>query len=134
MEKITTTAQLKNTILLLELKQKMEYELLKDQVRVSYDQLKPVNILKNMLQQAVAAPDLKNNLVNSVMGVAAGYLSKKAAVGSTHNPIKNLLGTLLQMTVTGIVARNGNGIKSGISNLVRNFLNNRKQIKDDYTN
>jgi len=129
MEKITSMVQLKENILLLELKQKMEYLLLKEQVNVTYESLKPINLVKNLMHQALETPDLKNNLMNNVMGLAAGYLSKKAAVGNTHNPIKSVLGTLLQMTVTGIVARNGDGIKSGIINLISSFMQKRKQLE-----
>ncbi len=129
MEKITSMTQLKENILLIELKQKMEYVLLKEQVNLTYESLKPINLIKKLIHQAIETPDLKNNVMNNVMGIAAGYLSKKAAVGNTHNPIKNVLGTLLQMTATGIVARNGDGIKSGVINLISSFMQKRKQLE-----
>ena len=129
MEKATATAQLEEAILLLEIRKEMEYELLKDQVKTTYESLKPVNLVKNMMHSALDTPDLKGDLLNGVMGLAAGYLSKKVAVGETHNPIKNILGTLLQMTVTGIVAKNGDGIKSGIADLIGTFLSKRKRIE-----
>ena len=47
MEKITTTVQLKSEIQDLEYKQACEWILLKEQFQVTYQSLKPVNIIKS---------------------------------------------------------------------------------------
>jgi hypothetical protein len=125
MEKITSVAQLKEAILELEIKQAREYYVLKEQFRMTYESMKPVNLIKNKFNEIVSSPNLKENLINATLSIAAGYLSKKATVGSTHNPIKQLLGTLIQMGVTGIVAKNADSIKSAASDLIGGFLNKK---------
>ena len=122
MRKITSITELKESIQLLEIRQADDAYLLKEQLLVTYEKLKPINLIKNSIKDLLKSPDLKNGLINTTMGIAAGYLSKKAVVGSTHNPIKQLLGTLVQLGVTNIVSKNSEDIKSiGIS-LISSFL------------
>ena len=125
MKKITSLIELKESILLLEIQQEYEGRLLKEQFKTTYQNLKPVNLIKNSFKELVAAPDLKGKLVNTAMSLVAGYLSKKALVGNTHNPLKQIVGTLLQMGVTGIIAKNSDGIKSSAIQLIQHFLNKR---------
>lgn len=127
MEKITSMDRLEEAILMLEIKKQHEFVMLKEQVELTYEKLKPANLVKSAVNNLVESPDLKADLINGVMGIAAGYLSKKVAVGKTHNPVKNILGTILQMAVTGIVAKNGDDIKSGVTNLIGSFLTKRKK-------
>lgn len=126
MEKITSLVGLKESIILLEIQQAYEGQLLKEQFKTTYQNLRPVNLIKNTFKELVSAPDFKGNLVDTALSVAAGYLSKKVMIGSTINPIKQLLGTVLQIGVTGIVAKNTDGIKSTAMNLLQQFINKRK--------
>lgn len=125
MKKITSLIELKESILLLEIQQAYEGPLLKEQFKTTYQNLRPVNLIKNTFKELVAAPDLKGRLVNTAVSMVAGYLSKKALVGSTHNPLKKILGTVIQMEVTGVVAKNSDGIKSTAMQLIQHFLNKR---------
>ena len=127
MKKITSLVELKESILLLELKQAYEIELLKEQFKITYENLKPINLIKNQIGKLIENSDFKGGILNAGLGIAAGFLSKKAVVGSTHNPIKQLLGTLLQIGVTNIVSKNADGIKSGVVDLIGNFLNRKNK-------
>src|ERR1700751_562635 len=100
MKKITSVLELKEQIFLLEAKQADEKQLLKDEVKNLHESLKPTNLIKNAVGELTSLPDFKGNILNAVVSIAAGFFSKKIAIGSTHNPIKQLLGTLLQMGVT----------------------------------
>ncbi len=126
MEKITSLIGLKESIILLEIQQAYEGQLLKEQFKTTYQNLRPVNLIKNTFKELVTTPDFKGNLVDTALSIAAGYLSKKVMVGSTINPIKQLLGTVLQIGVTGIVAKNADGIKSTAMNLIQHFINKKK--------
>ncbi|MDP3557459.1 MAG: hypothetical protein Q8T03_08795 [Bacteroidota bacterium] len=125
MEKIQNTNDLKAAIIFLEIKQANEKRILIEQFKATYESMKPVNIIKNTIKELITAPDLKNNLVNTTIGIATGYLSKKIAIGSTHNPIKQVLGTLLQLGVTNIVSKNASGIKSGAISLLNTLISKR---------
>ena len=126
MEKITSITELREAIRLLEIKQDDEKALLKKQFMVTYENMRPANLIKNKFNDIVTSPNLKENLLNAALSLAAGFLSKKAIVGSTHNPLKQLFGTLLQVGVTGIVSKNTDGIKSTAMNLIGNVFRKKR--------
>ena len=125
-QKVTSVIELKESILLLEIKQANETRLLKEEVKTIFENLSPVNIVKNTLKELACVPDLKGNLVNTGLGFAVGYVSKKIVVGTTHKPLRQLLGTLLQIGVSNLVAKNPEIIKSGVHTLASLFSKNRK--------
>lgn len=126
MRKINSTTELREAIFLLELRKANEARLLKEQFMITYESFKPVNLIKNSIGELIKSPQLKENILNTTIGLAAGYLSKKVVVGSTHNPLKQLLGTFLQMGVTNIVSKNTDGIKSAVMSLITNFLSKNR--------
>ena len=125
MQKITGTIELKEMIRILEIKQVHQEILLKEQFKNTYESLKPANLIKRKFNELITAPDLKGDLLNIVLSVAAGYFSKKVIVGTTHNPLKQLLGSLLQMTVTDVVSKNADGIKSTFGHLLTTILSKK---------
>ena len=131
MEKITSITELRKAILQLEMKQSEDKLLLKEELMIVYERMKPANVFKNSIKDLISSSDLINNLFNTSMGLAAGYLTKKAAVGSSHNPLKQIMGAFLQLGVSNVVAKNAGGIKSVAVGLVRNYLGRRK-VNDYY--
>ena len=89
-------------------KQKNELILLKTQFEKTYEGFRPLNILKNTISEVTTSPDLRNSLVNNAIGLATGYLSKKFLLGSTHNPIKKILGTIVEFGIANFVAKKVN--------------------------
>ncbi len=128
MKKITCVSELKESIFLLEIKQANEGALLKEQIKFTFENLRPVNLIKNTLSELTSEPKLKGDLLNATMSLAAGFLTKKIVVGATENPLKQVLGTLLQIAVTSIAARNADGIKSMAQHLI-NIILTKKDTK-----
>jgi hypothetical protein len=126
MRKINSIKELRETILELEIKQKEDERLLKEQFMIAYERLKPLNMIKNSVKNLITSPELKDHLISSTMGLAAGYLTKKAVVGSAHHPLKQILGAFLQMGVTNLVAKNSDGIQSRVASIIGSFLSKRK--------
>ena len=118
--------ELRESILLLEIQQESDGTLLKEQFKITYEQLKPINFIKNTLKELITEPNIKGDLLNASLGLAAGYLSKKAAIGSTINPFKQILGTLIQMGVTKIVSNNADGIKSAASSIINSLFSKKE--------
>ncbi|MDP3557624.1 MAG: hypothetical protein Q8T03_09635 [Bacteroidota bacterium] len=131
MDKITSTNQLREKIQQLEIKQVSEGILLKEQFKVTYESLKPVNIIKNKISELVTSSDLTGNVLDGILGLTAGYLTKKATVGSSHNPLKKILGSLLQMGVTSIVTKNTGGIKAVVSTLIGALLKKKDDCAEE---
>jgi len=108
---ITNITELNAAILLLENKQAQEAILLKEQFNLTYESIKPINFIRSTFKELVTAPDFKEDLLNTSISLAAGYFSKKLAVGSTNNPLKQILGSFLQMGVTSVVSKNADDIR-----------------------
>lgn len=119
--------ELRAEIALLEKKQEDERFALNEQFKTSIQNLRPVNLIKNSLKDLFTSPDLKDNLVNSTLGIGAGILTKKIIGGANHHPIKNIVGTLLQLGVTNLVANHGEGIKLVAVKLFSRLFKNKSR-------
>lgn len=129
MDKITNVQELNSAILKLENKQAEEAILLKEQFNLTYESLKPINLVRTTLKELVTAPDLKEDLLKTSISIASGYFSKKLAVGSSDNPFKQILGSFLQMGVTNLVSKNADGIKTKFTDIL-NVIFTKKSKKE----
>lgn len=105
MKNSNETETLRAAIELLKEKQALELIQLKDQYHFTYESLQPVNIIKSAFRQMATSSEFKGNILSNVIGIASGYLTKKVLLGSTHNPVKRLLGTILQFAITNVVTK-----------------------------
>jgi MFS-type transporter involved in bile tolerance (Atg22 family) len=118
MEKITNIQELNAAIVLLEQKQVQQERLLKQQFKETYENIKPINFIRNTFKELVTAPDFKEDVLNTSISLAAGYLSKKLAIGTTNNPLKQILGSFLQIGVTSLVSKNSDNIRAKVREVV----------------
>ncbi len=125
MQKITTAAELKTAIRELEYRQAHEWSSLKAEFLTTCESLKPVNLIKSTFNELTATPDLKGDMLNTTLSLAAGYLSRKVVAGTTNNPLKKLLGALLQIGVTNMVSKNSGGIKSETMYLINRIFSRK---------
>ena len=112
MQNINYTEELKKSIEILEVDQNLSRYLLKEQFITTYESLKPVNLLKNTLNEVISSPDLMDNLLGTLVGMSTGYLSRKFVVGASGNVFRKLIGSVLQFGVTNIIAQHPDAIKS----------------------
>jgi hypothetical protein len=122
MGKITSVAELKSAIELLEVEHALKGQLLKEQVYLTYESLKPINVLRRTLKELTSSPYLIDNIPGTIMGLASGYLSKKLFTGGSGNIFRKLLGSILQFGVTNVVAKNSDVIKSTGLAIFQHFL------------
>lgn len=128
MAKLTSQDRLKGAILDLEQKREYEGKILKEQFHDTFESLKPINLIKSTLKDATGSPELKGNLVNTSVGLTAGYLSKALFQGISRSPFKRLIGTAIMFGITNIVAKHPKTVKK-LGNKVINMLR-RKQTAD----
>ena len=126
MAKADSIEQLKQRIAELTIQQAHDGRLLKEQFHASIEALKPANLIKNTFNELKEEPDFKDDLLSAAMGIASGYISKKLVVGNSHNPVKQILGMLLQVAITSLVSKNGDSIKSTIMMLINKFTNKKE--------
>lgn len=126
MENIQSITELRAFIQKLEIKQEEDARLLRKEFEQVYENLRPVNLIKNGLKDLVTSPDLIQNLLKTVAGFAVGYFSKKATLGAGHQPIKGIVTTLLQIFVTNFVTDNAGGVKEKILNFLHRIMDKLK--------
>lgn len=105
---------------MLENQQAEKMILLKDQFSKTLETLKPSNLLKTTIHEVTTPPQVKDGIVNTGIGLAAGYLSQKILVGSSSNPVKMVLGSILKFAVTNLVTKHPGTILSvgkGVMNM-----------------
>ena len=82
---------LEKAILKLRAQKNNDFRALKSQLEYSYLELKPSRILKRVYIDIKSEPELKNNLLESVISLAGGYLSKRLLIGKSSSFIKSII-------------------------------------------
>jgi hypothetical protein len=126
MGNINSIAKLKNAIQLLEVEQADKRDLLKEQFYLTYDSLKPVNLLKSTLNDIATSPFLIDNILNTVMGLASGWLSKKVFIGKSSNLLRKLMGSVLQFCITNVISQHPDAIRSPGQFIFRHILRKKE--------
>jgi hypothetical protein len=132
MQKITSQIELRAAIQQLEQQQLIEEKLLKEQLNLAYNSVKPANILLNAIKDLGGSSELKNNILNASVGLGAVYVSKKLFKGKSVHPLKKLIGSALIAGITNLVAENSDVIKlfgKNFFDMLKSFSN--EQSKDD---
>lgn len=112
MKKSRELQALTESINRLQIQRSHELILLRNQFHLTYDSLKPINLIKHTFKEVSSSAEIKDGMLNNVIGLTTGYFTKAILIGSSANPIKKILGTLLQFTVATLVAQNSDSIKS----------------------
>lgn len=112
MENIKNTADLKAAIASLTIQQATELFLLKEEFRVTKDKFKLSNIIKSGFKEVTSTPNIGSNIFKAVIGLTTGFVTKKLLVGKTANPVKNLLGKVLEVFVASKVTSNADTLKA----------------------
>jgi len=126
MQNITSVAELKNAIQLLEVEQNLKGKILKEQFYLVYENFKPINLLTGTLKDIVKSPYIIDNILGTAMGLATGYLSKKIFIGASGNKIKKIIGSILQFGITNVITQNSDSIKTFGRSLFQHFLRKKE--------
>ena len=103
---IKNLKDLENYILVLEAQKEIESKALMVELKNSKSNFNQVNLIGEAISKLAKNPNIQNDVINGVLSFIVGYASKKLAIGSTSNPIKQLLGTFLQIGVSSVVNKN----------------------------
>ena len=123
---INNAAHLKMAILELEQKRVLQEKELLLHLHQTYNSLKPVNMLKSAVHGLTSEPNLGNNVINALIGLGTGIISKKLVIGGSHNIFKKLMGVAVEFGVAGLVTKKGEEIKSVIGSTLKKLLAGRK--------
>ncbi|MCF8298756.1 MAG: hypothetical protein K9J13_14505 [Saprospiraceae bacterium] len=126
MQNITSASELKNAIQTLEVDHAIKGQLLKVQFNITYESIKPVNLIKSTIKDITSSPYLIDNILGAAMGLSSGYIAKKMVVGTSGNLFRKLIGSVMQFGVTNIIAQNSEAIKSFSQNIFQNIFTKNK--------
>lgn len=134
MTPINTSSELKAAIKELEAKRASDLRILKDEMEIVGEKLKPGNLLKTVFNDVMDLPDLKTNLLNSAIGIVTGIFAKKLMIGKTINPIKKLLGLVLETFVATKISKNADEIKSTGGSILKKIFQKKDHAETTIEN
>jgi len=134
MKKITTSAELKAAIYELEFEQEQLGVELHDTFNLAYESLKPINLIKSVINQATGSDDDSGNLLTNSLGFGAGYLSKVLIQSTLRKPLSRMIGTAVMFGLQTIVSKNPETLRaigSGIINIFRRRKMRNEELEQD---
>jgi len=126
MKKPNETDSLNELIVLLEQQHDNDLLLLKEQFHVAYESIKPLNFIKRLVHEVTASPEIKEDIVGNVMGLATGFISKSFLVDKKSGGIKRVFATLLQFAIGNAVSKHSNDIMAVGTAIFNNFFKKNK--------
>ena len=127
MKIMTHHDKLLRSILILEDKQANDEVLLKDQLKITFENFKPSKLIKKTLDDLISMPDFNDNIIDTSLGLVTGYVSKKLVIGSSHNVFKQIFGGLIQLGVTNLVSNNADQIKAFAKDKMNTFFAKKEE-------
>lgn len=77
-------------------RQAYELQMLKRQIDITIDGLKPFNLIKSAFHNVSSSPEIRNNLVQSAVSLTTGYLTRNLFFGTLSVPIQKIVGNIVQ--------------------------------------
>ncbi|SFC86077.1 hypothetical protein [Flavobacterium phragmitis] len=105
MEAIYTIDQLNRKIQELEVRQDTEWCAVKDHIDDIKENLKPINLIRNTVEEINETVGFKSHLAQSAISIGIGYLAKRFIVGKGDTMFKGILGSIVQLIVTNLVSK-----------------------------
>jgi hypothetical protein len=124
MKKMISTNNLKQKIELLETSQAVKLQGIKEDFLIMGESLKPINLAKGALKK-LASPGMVLSVTGIALSLATGYFTKRLIVGASVNGFRKLAGTVLQVGITSLIAKNAVAINSFGRSLFQVFRKKR---------
>jgi hypothetical protein len=105
MEAIYNIDQLNQKIKELEVRQDTEWCDIKDHVDEIKENLKPINLIRNTVEEINETVGFKSHLAQSAISIGIGYIAKRFIVGKGDSMFKGILGSVVQLIVTNLVSK-----------------------------
>ena len=126
MQNITNSVDLKQVILLLEAEQSLKGQVLKQQFRLTYESIKPANLILNTLSEVVASPNLLENVIGYLLGLASGFVSKKVIVGHSGNIFRKFVGEAMKFGISNLVSNHSDGLKIFLQQVLLKIISKKE--------
>lgn len=130
MGKISNEAELKASIRELELKTALQERALKENARSTAKSFQPANLLKVGLfnaQKVAMSRDVRSVALNTFIGFAAGYVTRKFIIGKNSNIFKRTLGVVVQTAITKMVYKKLPSLQQKTNKFISIYNDNRNK-------
>jgi hypothetical protein len=87
------------------IRQDQQWIAIKDEITEIKENLKPINLIRNTVEEVNEAIGFKSDIAQSAISIGIGYMAKKLVVGKTDSTFKNIFGSILQLAITTLVAK-----------------------------
>ena len=77
---------------------------------MTYESLKPVNVIRAAINEFLTLSDLKEPLIETTAGIITGYLSRVLITRNSKNPLLRISGIIAQYGITNLVSKNSTKI------------------------
>ena len=110
MSTIVSSADLQLRIAAMEVKCRQQEDDLKNTAGLLLESLTPANLIRNTLRNTIQAPGFGTTVLKGAAGLALGFVTKKMFVKSSSGLVKKALGSLVELGVAKVVAKNAGKI------------------------
>jgi hypothetical protein len=100
-----TSEALQKTIEYFELEHETQKALLKEQFHHTFESIKPVNMLKEAVQDLRKSPEKLEDIVVPLLGLGTGYLTKRLIAGKSEDPTRQALADAVSTTIASLIVQ-----------------------------
>ena len=111
MQKITSTSELKNAIIQLEIKQELQGIQLKEQFYLTYESFKSINLIKKLLVEMVTSPGLMSGIIKVILELKNRHSNKQTFEGTSGSIMKNIINAAIKFGVTNLILQHSDTIR-----------------------
>lgn len=119
---------LREAVARLELQQTEQGKELRKVLHQAYDGLQPSTIVANMVEELTTSDKFTDMVMGSSVGLAVGFVSKKLIVGTSNNPIRQLVGSGVMLTVANLLAHHPDTLKRMGKRVFDMLKSNKKNV------
>ncbi|MGB3079532.1 MAG: hypothetical protein WBB31_10685 [Saprospiraceae bacterium] len=130
MSTVHQTEALTTMIQSLEARRANELSELKAQLHLTGESMRPVNLIKSAANELTGNKNVKSYLLQAGIGLAVGFLTKKAVEDSKVNRNGKLIGNMAEMGLNNLTANQYAMVKLAapiVFGLIVNFIKTRKE-------
>lgn len=128
MKKPNATESLKETIRLLEKRQAEEGKEFKKQFKLTYESLKPANIIKSTIRDLAYSVELKNNLFDTVISLISNHMAKRILTNSKGGFFSRIFRVLAHFGITNMITNNSEEIRLYLANLIEKLFTPKDKV------
>ena len=95
------------------------------QIQKVIDELQPISIIKNSLNETIFNKESSRKIGGSILGLGIGFVTKKLLFGNHKGYIKNVSGNIIEFVLAQLISNNASPILQAGKSLLNIFKNKK---------